>query len=135
MANGGGGGYGGISDTSGGGGGGSDTLPEARVIPSVGVVVAEPYTYCRARNIAATTVPIWRAAPPTPWAGGMRGSGSPGSGEMAGTTLGFGFGAGGGMTAASAPPMSPFLGDVASASVLRPFRLQPGRAPENSQYP
>lgn len=125
-----GGGYAGISNNTSG-----IALPEARVIPSIGVVVAEPYNYLRARNIAATTVPIWRAAPPTPSAGGVDGGRSQRVGEMAGSTHGFGFGVVGGLAIPSAPPLSPFFDDMASASVLTRFRQQPGRPSENSQYP
>lgn len=117
------GGYGGSSN-SGGTGGGSPALPEARAIPSLGVVVAEPYNARRANNIAATTVPIWQAAPPTtsvylaPY-GGAHGGRSPGVGERAGTNQRFRFGVGGvsgGVAAPSAPPLSPFLYDMASST-------------------
>eukprot|EP00752_Nemacystus_decipiens_P001622 g1579.t1 len=120
------GGRGGISNalsTGGGGGGGGDSpaLPEAWTIPSVEMVVAEPYIFRRALNIAATTVPIWRAEPLTPPTVGVHGALNLGVEEMAGTSRGFGFGVvvGGGVRAApSAPPMSPLFGDVASPSVL-----------------
>lgn len=116
-----GGGYGGSSSNGGGGAGdGIRILPEARAVSPAGMVVAEPYNASRTHSIAAATVPIWRAATPTasvypaPY-DGVRGERSPGVREVTGTTyLRFGSGvdgAGGGVAAPSAPPLSPYLID------------------------
>lgn len=90
-----GGGYG-VGSNSGDTGGGSPALPEARAIPFVGVVVvvAEPLSASRANNIATTTVPIWRAVPPA----------EPVCLAPCGVIV------------PSAPPLSPYFDDVASAT-------------------